>query len=170
MGGVEAGRQALADDSMPGTAPGSGGRSGKLWRESGGPAKGFQAGATGRGRREAVVSWDGVEWSRSGSQTRSGGGSATKEYGMTASGRGSRLDSFERQEGFVLPGESVRLRRPVRSRGVAGAPAERGEPHAVGAWGKSFPQRNSKVRVDKPRVSFSITEENFPLFLFGKAH
>ena len=69
VGGVEAGRQALADDSMPGTAPGSGGRSGKLWRESGGPAKGFQAGATGRGRGEAVVSWDGVEWSRSGSQT-----------------------------------------------------------------------------------------------------
>jgi hypothetical protein len=58
---------------------------------------------------------------------------------MTASGRGSRSDSFERQEGFALPGESVRLRRPVRSRGVAGAPAERGAPHAVGAGGKAFP-------------------------------
>ena len=45
---------------------------------------------------------------------------------MTASGRGSRSDSFERQEGFALPGESVRLRRPVRSRGVAGCPRRKG--------------------------------------------
>ena len=58
---------------------------------------------------------------------------------MTASGRGNRSDSFEREEGFALPGESVRLHRPVRSRGVAGAPAERGAPHAVGAGGKAFP-------------------------------
>ena len=58
---------------------------------------------------------------------------------MTASGRWSRSDSLERQEGFALPGESVRLHLPGRSRGVAGAPAERGAPHAVGAGGKTFP-------------------------------
>lgn len=65
---------------------------------------------------------------------------------MTASGRGSRSDSFEGQEGFALPGESVRLRRPVRSRGVAGAPAERGALHTVGAGGKTFPRRVDPIR------------------------
>ena len=49
MGGVEAGRQALADDSMPGRLLGAEGRSGKLWWGSEGPTKGFQAAATGRG-------------------------------------------------------------------------------------------------------------------------
>ena len=63
---------------------------------------------------------------------------------MTASGRGSRSDSFEGQEGFALPGESVRLPRLVRSRGVAGTPAEWGAPHAVGAGGKTFPTPKTK--------------------------
>ena len=35
--------------------------------------------------------------------------------------------------------------RPVRSRGVAGAPAEWGAPHAVGAGGKTFPPPNNSI-------------------------
>ena len=57
---------------------------------------------------------------------------------MTASGRGSRSDSFERQEGFALPGESVRLRQPVRSWGVAGCPRRMGSAPRSWRGGKGF--------------------------------
>ena len=39
--------------------------------------------------------------------------------------------------------DGVRLERQARSRGVAGAPAEWGAPHAVGAGGKTFPPSQS---------------------------
>ena len=61
VGGVEAGRQALADDSTSGRLLGAEGRSGSFWRKPRGPAKGFQNGATGRARGKRL--FRGTEWS-----------------------------------------------------------------------------------------------------------
>ena len=90
----------------------------------------------GVGESGCFMGRSGVEPSRV--ADRSGGGSATEEQGMTASGRGRRSDSFEGQEGFALPGESVRLHRPVRSRGVAGCPRRKGSAPRSRRGGKDF--------------------------------
>lgn len=73
MEGVEAGRQALADDSTAGPLLGA-----EADQEGFGGVWGACQRIPGRsdraGQGEAVVSWDGVEWSRSGSQTKAEAG------------------------------------------------------------------------------------------------
>ena len=79
---------------------------------------------------------------------RSGGGSGTEGQGTTAPGRGGRSDSFEGQEGFALPGESVRPPRAARSRGVAGCARRKGSAPRSRRGGKGFPPA-SRIGINR---------------------
>ena len=69
VGGVEAGRQVLADDSMPGRLLGAEADQEGIGGGLRDPPKDSRPERLGGAGGEAVVSRDGVEWSRSGSQT-----------------------------------------------------------------------------------------------------
>jgi hypothetical protein len=94
VGGVEAGRQALADDSTAGRLLGAeSGQDGFGRRPGGLPKDSRTERPGGAGGSGCFMGRSAVEPSRV--ADRSGGGSATEEHGMTASGRGRRSDSFE---------------------------------------------------------------------------